>query len=131
MLILRDFLLSKLIEKCVLNDKLFVKIKELAILTVNAYSNLCHPHSIEVINNKATYKIGDNEVDENRYRTYENDVNENRVRVRALTLDIQRSSNLVDWTIKHFKQDMKNPINQWTEDEMNRTKKYFVDTNSQ
>ena len=116
LLVLRDALLWKVVDIFILNKKLSEKIMEYASeswVLDNRYSKV--PTSF-IRGSDTVYLMGDDPVSEEMFNTYRKE-RERRVEiVEGLSLYIDRRSNLLNWLIRHYKQDgASNPIPKWKE----------------
>lgn len=123
-LVVRDMLLWLLIDKFVLTDNVYEK--------VSRYAN-----DVEVWNRRFAKKwsmnftpeaglkryIDGEEISEESWKQYERERERMEKRIEENRWYIQKRTNLINWLLKHYRQDQDNPIPRWIEKEADRAKK--------
>lgn len=114
--VFRDYILWFFIEKFILTEKLKYQIKDLVFAQYQLNNKYNNPYTIRNNQGIMSYKIGDKEVSQGEYIQYKK-AQENWTKIHDdLHESIRKKHNLVNFLIKHFKQDKdSNPISRWQE----------------
>jgi len=129
-LILRDYILWKLVNTFILNEKLRRKVKSLAIFMQLWNENYAKDVKINSENNKTTYFVGGEELTSEEFKSYREKEDKLKSQIEEAQLYIKRKSNFLNWLLKHYKQDATNPINDWLQYDTDRLNKNNVESNS-
>jgi hypothetical protein len=129
-LVIRDYLLWKIIDNFIITDDLIDKI--------NLYSNYLvqwnnkYVGNISIIKSEgiAHYTINDKEVTSEVWNDFRANRDQLQNAMNKTLWSIQRRSNLVTWLLKHYKQDSDNPIKKMYEASNIRAKEAYEKNNS-
>lgn len=127
-LILRDFILWKLINAYILNTKLREAIKRQAIL-INLWKKTYAVNKNTTLKDgKTTYSINNKSVTKEKMNAHEKDSENVKKSIEENEIYIKRKSNLLTWLLKHYKQDNLNPINEWLKKDTEQLKAHEENT---
>jgi hypothetical protein len=119
-LILRDYLLWKLIGAYILNDDLRSKLKQFVFLANEWNIKFCGQATGSYKDESSVYLIDGKSVTREKFDQYLLDSDVMSKKINELELFINRKSRFLDWLLQHYKQQGSNPIKQWKEKELER-----------
>jgi hypothetical protein len=121
-LILRDYILWKLIGAYILNSALREQITRYAVLANTWNTQFTGKKTIESEKDKTTYMINGVEVSPQEFNRHLEDSRKLEASIDEAEFFIRRKSKFLNYLIKHYKQDATNPIEEWVKKEMERVK---------
>jgi len=119
-LIVRDYVLWKLINAYILNDELQHAIIRLVQQQYSWTSKFSGNADISSKDGEATYTIDTIQVTQEEWGKYHDHSNNLAVAIEKTKLFIHRKSVFLNWMLKHYKQDEINPIQNWIDEEYKR-----------
>jgi len=119
-LILRDFLLWKLIGAYILNDDLRSKLKQFVFLANEWNTKYCKKATRSNKDGNDVFIIDGQPATQEEFNTYLSDSDKMSDKINELNLFINRKSRFLDWMLQHYKQQGSNPIQAWKDKELER-----------
>jgi hypothetical protein len=119
-LILRDYLIWKLIGVYILNDNLRSKLKQFVFLTSEWNIKYCKNATRTDKDGIEVYVIDGQPASKGEFDQYLADMDRVSKLINELDLFINRKSRFLNWMLKHYKQEGSNPIQAWKEKELER-----------
>ncbi|MGQ8367433.1 hypothetical protein [Glaciecola sp. 1036] len=119
-LILRDYLIWKLIGAYILNDDLQSKIKQFVFLTTEWNTKYCKNATRTNKDGIEVYIIDGQPATKGEFDQYLVDMDRVSKLINELDLFINRKSRFLNWMLKHYKQEGSNPIQAWKDKELER-----------
>jgi hypothetical protein len=119
-LILRDFLLGKLIKTYILNEDLRSKLKQFVFLVNEWNTKYCKEASRSNKDGNNVFVIGGQPATQKEFNKYSSDSIEISLKINELDFFIKRRSKFLDWMLHHYKQQGLNPIQAWKDKELER-----------
>ncbi len=129
-LVIRDYLLWKIIDRFIITEELQHKISLYSSYLVQWNNN--YVGKVELQKNQQTvrFSINEIEVSEEDWNNYRKNRDQLQNEMNKTIWFIQRRSNLVTWLLKHYKQDSDNPIKKMHETSNLRAKEAYENSNS-
>lgn len=123
LLVLRSYLLFKVIEKYLLNSSLHFEIdicESDRWYLANKYQKKRNI-KIPVSGGETIYELDGEQVTREQYESYESGLNMHQSRFHLLDAKINSRQNLIFWLTNHYKQDgFKSPIPEWRQEAYDR-----------
>jgi hypothetical protein len=119
-LILRDFLLWKLIGAYILNNDLRSKLKQFVFLVNESNTKYCKKATRSNKGGNDVFIIDGQPATQEEFNTYLSDSDKMSDKINELNLFINRKSRFLDWMLQHYKQQGSNPIQAWKDKELER-----------
>lgn len=123
-LVLRDFVLWKIIKRFVLNDRLHTLIEMRAGDVWYLKHKYNYSRSIRGSTSGTKYLLNEAEVSEEKFKEVSEAISVHERRADSAGAEIAWRSNLVNWLLRHYKQEgTSNPIPQWERDAYERVER--------
>jgi len=119
-LILRDFILWKLIGAYILNADLRAKLKQYVYLANKWNTEFCKQATRSNKDGKTVFVIDGEPSSQEEFNKYLSDSERLSKQINELDLFIGRKSRFLDWMLQHYKQQGSNPIQDWKDKELKR-----------
>jgi hypothetical protein len=129
-LVVRDYLLWKIIDRFIITEELLHKISLYSNYLVQWNNNYVGKASIQKTPETVRYSINEEEVSEREWNEYRKNRDQLQDQMNKTIWFIQRRSNLVTWLLKHYKQDSDNPIKKMSDAYNLRAKETYEAENS-
>ena len=117
-LILRDYIIWKLIGAYILNSDLQQKLKTFVFLTNEWNTKYCVKASSSYKDGNEVYVIDGKPVSEKEFSEHLLNSSKTSQAINELDLFINRKSRFLDWLLLHYKQQGSNPIQEWKTKEL-------------
>lgn len=112
-LILRDYLLWRLVNAYILNNELRRAVFRYAALAHRWNSKHVVESKIDSSSGEVIYTIGGEEVSKDAWYKFQKESDSLQRQISELKLLIDRKSRLLTWLLRHYKQEQTNPIDDW------------------
>ncbi len=119
-LILRDFLLWKVIGAYILNSDLRSKLKQFVYLANEWNTKYCKKAVRSNKDGNEVFIIDGQPVTKDEFDKYLSESDKMSETINELDLFINRKSRFLDWMLQHYKQQGSNPIQEWKDKELER-----------
>lgn len=113
-LILRDYVLWRVVNAFILNDKLRSEVLRYAAMAHQWNTKYVSVESrLEEAEELTVYSINGKHVTEEAWFRYQKEVDDLQKEIMKAKLYIDRKSRLLTWLFRHYKQETENPIPEW------------------
>lgn len=126
-LVLRDFVLWRVIDAYILNRELRSKIEQHADLVHMWNKEYAVDRCVRHEGGKTTYTINGEKVTPQQWEQHRLASDRTEKSIEEIDLYIRRKSNFLNWLMRHYKQDATNPIPDWFQNDVERLKKRDVE----
>lgn len=114
LLILRDYVLWRVVNAFILNDKLWTEVLRYAAMAHQWNTKYTTVEGrMDHIDDDVVFSVGGERISEEAWIRYQKEVDDLQKRIMESKLYIDRKSRLLTWLFRHYKQETENPIQDW------------------